>query len=723
MEPGLHPTPDVSYGPTGASVRLIAAILTLAAVLWAQPEPASIITIDQPTSGAAVFDVAGNLYYLNGPVTPGAAQTQPGGGTCSLPAFMGGTIPGPCPDARIVKVDPAGNVVWGTLLGGAGADSASGVAIDYAGNVFVIGSTSGSFPTSSGAAIPVSTTAKTFAARISADGSTFVYSTYLPDNAYTATAIAIDAQDNAYIAGRSANSQPYVIKLSPDGSTILYNVSFASSGPGGANAVTVDAAGNTIVAGQTSARDFPVTSGALQSSLAGAQNLFLAKLDPAGEVVFSTYLGGSGADTPALVQTDSAGNIYVAGATSSLDFPTTPETFQPSPIVPAWNNSSPAGFAAKLNPSGGTLVWSTYVMSADRGLQAGVGEMAVTTSGDVYLGGVTGPGFPVTPSAPQMCFSGFSNRTNAFIAHLNSQGALADATYLGPNIATDVNFVWGLSVAADSSVRVVWHYAGNNVFSSIRFGADGWTASACLSTSVLNAATQQANNGVAPGELITLTGFGIGPDTGVAYVADPQGQIPRQLAGVQVFFDGAPAPVMYAQSRQINAAAPVELGGKALTSIVVTYNGQQFGPVSVPVVFGSPGIFRLRIGMSAQAVALNQDSTLNGPSNPAARGSVVTIWTTGYGPTTPACTTGGLNIPQSTALGAGVTAQIFDGRVYNATYAGSAPQLVCGVVQVNMTVPDYAGPGTYLFFPWIQLVQGNSTSTYQPPVGATITVK
>jgi uncharacterized protein (TIGR03437 family) len=102
---------------------------------------------------------------------------------------------------------------------------------------------------------------------------------------------------------------------------------------------------------------------------------------------------------------------------------------------------------------------------------------------------------------------------------------------------------------------------------------------------------------------------------------------------------------------------------------------------------------------------------------------VVTIWTTGYGPTTPACTPGGLNLLQPTGLAPGITAQLFDGRIYNALYAGSAPKLVCGIVQVNMKVPDTAAPGTYYFAPWTLLVEGNSTTSYQPPTDATIEVK
>jgi uncharacterized protein (TIGR03437 family) len=724
-----------------AAIQLMLMASALAGVAAGQFVPASITTINQPSSGQAVFDLVGNAYYAApGPVTSGAAQTKPGSGTCYVATGFIGDVPEPCPDTGVVKVDPAGNEVWGTLLGGPTADIGSALAVDAGGNVLITGSTGGQFPTTARAAIPTSTTATVFAAKVSADGSKFLYSTYLPASAATSAAIAVDAQDNAYIAGKSSTGHAYVIKLSADGSTILYNAVLAGSRVDAATAITIDAAGHALVAGLTTSPNFPVTKGTLQHQLAGTQNNFLARLDPAGNILMSTYLGGSGTDTPAAIGLDGNGNIYLAGSTSSLDFPTTPGTFQPTPIVPAWNNSSAAGFVSQIATDGSALNWSSYVMSSDlglavgvgdteegntyiAGLQVGVAEMAVTAAGDLYLGGVTGAGFPVTPSAPQICFQGSANRSNGFVAHLNSQGALVDATYLGPSLGGDVSSVSGLGPLADHAVLAVWNEPGNNASSKVQFGSGGWTAPACLSTSVLNAATQTAGNGIVAGELVTLTGFGIGPEIGVAYQPDAQGNIPLQLAGVQVFFDNEPVPVLYAQSRRINAVAPIALEGKSTTRVTVTYNDQQFGPVSSPVTFGSPGIFRLHVGQSAQAVAANQDWTLNGPSNPAARGSVVTVWATGYGPTNPACAIGGLNDPQAEPLNTGISPLLFGGGLFEALYAGSAPDLVCGVVQINFQVPTNATPGNYFFVPWVQLVQGNRTMVYQPPIGATLVIK
>ena len=225
-----------------------------------------------------------------------------------------------------------------------------------------------------------------------------------------------------------------------------------------------------------------------------------------------------------------------------------------------------------------------------------------------------------------------------------------DATYLGDTAGGNVTFIGGLVPLSDGTVLIAWRDSPIGVVSKVQFGAGGWTAPACLSNDVLNSATQSGLDGIAPGELISLTGFGIGPDTGVAYQPDAQGNVPAQLAGVQVLFDGIAVPILYVQSRQINAIAPAGLTVNGTTQVMVKYNNQQFGPAVAQVIFGYPGIFRLQIGQSAQAVALNQDGTLNGPANPAPRGSVVAVWGTGYGQTNPPCQSGGLNLSEAEPL-------------------------------------------------------------------------
>ena len=695
---------------------------------YAQPAAASVVSHSLPFAGSLI-DAGGNVYTAGSvtgtslPVTPGAAQTQAGGGSC--PGLF---APQPCSDAYVGKADAAGKLVFGTMLGGPSYDYATAITVDAAGNVFVVGDTGGSFPTTANAAISASTTSRVFAAKLSADGSRFTYSTYLPDTNWDAAAVALDSQGDVYVAGTTTTGHAFVTKLNSDGSAFVYNVTLPGTNVERATAIAVDASGNAIVTGFTSSSVTWVSPGITQAQPGGRQNVFIAKLDASGHVVFYTSVGGSGADTPHAIQLDSAENIYVAGQTTSLDFPTTPGTFQPTPVVPMWNNGTPGGFIFKLSAEGSAVVYSSYVTSLDSPAQ-GVTALAVTASGEAYLGGSTGAGFPVTQSAPQICFGG---STDVFVAHLDLKGFLLDATYLGGPLNDTVET---LALPGDGSIMLAGHpsdSSGLPTFSRIRFGGAGWSAPPCLSPDALNAATlRSVGGGVSPGEFITLTGFGIGPDVGVAYQPDAKGQPPRQLAGVQVFFDGLSAPVLYAQSRQLNAQVPFELSGKNSTNVLVQYNGAPQGPVSVPVVFGSPGIFRLNPGSSAQAAALNQDGTINSSSSPANAGSVVSLFGTGFGSTAPPCTTGELNVPGPASLNTGMgvameypTAGGFAGSYAPVSYAGSAPSLLCGVVQINMLVPANTQPGDFLLFPGLVMspVPGSSTSIYSP-VGFTIAVK
>jgi uncharacterized protein (TIGR03437 family) len=655
---------------------MIFALLVLAGPHLAQQ--AGIATVAQPqVFGSEVFDSIGNLYAMgNGPVTAGAVQTQNGGGTC---LFSNGFFdtPGPCTDAYVGRIDASGKLIFGTYLGGPTNDLTTALAIDASGNVYMTGTTGGYFPTTPYAAIATSTT-------------------------------AVDEQGNAYISGGSSTGHAFVVKVSGDGSSILYNTPLAGKGIDSAMAMASDAGGFVVVAGRTTSPDFPVTPGTLQNGLRGAQNAFVSKLDPGGHVLFSTLLGGSGLDYPTALQTDATGGIYLTGYTSSLDFPTTAGALQPTPIVPLWNISAPAGFATKLSADGSAIAWSTYVMSMDRAQQNGVYQtgsvtLALSPGGDAYVTGLSGVGFPITPSAPQACLAG--PYADVFVAHLNGQGALADATYVGPAGSG----AHALTLAQDGSVLLAWTNASQAVRSQIRFGG---VAAACLSPAISNSATLAGQTFVVPGQLVTLSGYGLG-------------------SNVQVLFDGKPAPVSYAGSSQINVQAPVELSGKTQTTITVSDNRTTYPPISTSVMpFGAPGIFRLQGGLSTQAVAINQDGTLNGPSNPAPKSSVVTVWGTGFGLTSPSCRTGAMNPSIAANLAPGLSAafntpsapaNVFD---IPPQYAGNAPGLPCGVIQINMQVPSYAPTGLYQFsFASLMDAPGGGQYVQQSLISDTIQVK
>jgi uncharacterized protein (TIGR03437 family) len=724
-------------GPHGASkclksgaLRYIIAIFATVAGILAQSIPASVTTIRQPSPGHPVLDASGNTFYMSGPPTEGAAQTRPGGGTCLAQAGPRIVVV-PCTDAAVIKVDPAGKQIWGSLLGGPGNDKGTALAIDTQGNVVLTGATDGQLPTTPGAVIESSTSAKVFAAKLTADGGKFLYSTYLPVSLASSSAIAVDAAGSAYIAGKTSSGHAFVLKLSPDGSTVNYNVTLAGSGAEAATALVVDLEGNVVVVGQTTSPDFPVTEGAFQRRLRGTSDNFLVRLDPSGNVLTSTYLGGGGSENPSSIAIDGSGNIVLAGSTSSLDFPTTQGVMQSSAVVPPWNSFAPAGFVAQFAPNGTSLNWASYVTSSEfvpvsANFDIGVSALAVGTAGDVYVGGLTGPGFPVTRSAPLICFQGSSNRTNGFLAHLNPQGALIDATYLGNSTGGDVEAVGGLLPLPAGGVLAAWTEGGAGAVSKVQFGGESWTPSACLSANVLNAATLTGTGGVAPGELITLTGFGVGPDIGVGYQPGQQGAVPTQLAGVQVLFDGAPVPILYAQSRQINAIAPARLSVSGTAQVSVIYNDRRFEPVAVKTTASAPGIFRLQPGQSSQAVAINQDGTVNGPANPAPKGSIVAVWGTGYGETIPACSIGGLNVPFAAPLspnGGLLVTSLSGAKPAPVEYAGSAPSLLCGIQQINFQVPADATSGTFAFLLSIQIVNGDAANAYYPHASVTIEVK
>ena len=192
---------------------------------------------------------------------------------------------------------------------------------------------------------------------------------------------------------------------------------------------------------------------------------------------------------------------------------------------------------------------------------------------------------------------------------------------------------------------------------------------------LVNAASQ-SQGAVAPGEIVTIYGAAIGPTSGVTGSFDASGLVGNMLAGAEVSFDGAPAPLFYAQASQINAQVPYTIAGESVTQVEVFYQGQLAGTLNLPVVASAPALF---------AAALNQDGSLNSSTAPAAHGTVVTFFGTGEGLTT------GANIAGQAAAApypipalpvtltvAGIAAQLL--------YAGEAPNFA-GLLQVDAVIP------------------------------------
>ena len=698
-------------------------------------------------AGPSAMDPSGNLYIgtaavAGAPVTAGAAQTQFGGNACptSGPQSASAKIgilpaPPPCLDAYLTKVDPNGNTIYATYLGGPQNDSGAAVAIDSSGALYVTGMTGGNFPTTAKAALTTSTTSATFAAKLDKTGATFLYATYLPPSIAAVSAIAVDSQGNAYIAGTTTSKHAVVVEVSADGASFLYTTTLGGTGQDSASGIVIDSSGDAIVSGLTASFDFPVTAGVVQSKFAGYDDQFIVKLDPTGKILFATYLGGSGEELGASLQTDLAGNIYIAGRTWSTNFPTTAGSFQATGAVPIWNSFGPGGFLTSLSPDGHIVRYSTYIPTPDGMSNAyGPSEIAVGPAGDVYLLNAALASWPVTPSAPQPCYNGAAD---TFLAHFGTRGEFVDSTYLG-QYPFFVSLPGNNYLPRDGSIAMISDNAGANgnpALLSVRFGEPGWTTPACLTPMVLNGATLTAGSVfndatltptdgvIAPGEVVSLVGYGIGPSTGVVYQPGVQGQAPRTLGGVQVFFNGIQAPILYAQSNQVNAIVPVELSGQTSTTVTLQYQNTTLGPFTQQLAVFAPAIFRWQPGVSTQAAALNQDGSTNGPANPAAAGSIVSVWGTGLGPLATPCSTGNPNSNAAVFLAPGYSTVVGSPNT-KVWYSGGAPQLLCGVMQINLQIPAGTPSGNFLLIPEA-IYQSADTliDGAQANLGATIVVK
>lgn len=196
-------------------------------------------------------------------------------------------------------------------------------------------------------------------------------------------------------------------------------------------------------------------------------------------------------------------------------------------------------------------------------------------------------------------------------------------------------------------------------------------------------AASMAEGPVAPGELVSLFGVGLGPKDGAASAFDAAGSLPTTLAGVQALFDGEAAPLLYVQAGQINVQAPYSIAGRASTAVQVVYNGETVGAGAFKVAAANPALF---------AVALNQDGALNSAANPAARGEIVVLYGTGEGLTDgPNRAGAAAQAPWPRPL-LPVRVTVAGGALADVLYAGCAPYWA-GLLQVNARLPLAIAPG------------------------------
>ncbi|HZT28993.1 MAG TPA: hypothetical protein VFA33_03855 [Bryobacteraceae bacterium] len=224
--------------------------------------------------------------------------------------------------------------------------------------------------------------------------------------------------------------------------------------------------------------------------------------------------------------------------------------------------------------------------------------------------------------------------------------------------------------------------------------ADGATTGP-LASGAVNSASGAAGT-FAPGTIISIFGQGLGPQSGQSFVLGSNGLVGTSLAGTRVLFDGIPAPVLYSSAGQVNAIIPLALAGQASTNLQVEYQGQRSASLILTLFPAAPGLFAADGSGKGQGAIVNQDGSVNSRSNPAPAGSVIVLFGTGGGASNPPLadgtvvdTTGTLALPATATIG-GQNAEVL--------YAGPAPGLVAGVIQINLRIPAGAPSGSQPVF-------------------------
>jgi hypothetical protein len=378
---------------------------------------------------------------------------------------------------RPLVIDPV--LVYSTFLGGSGNDQGRAITVDASGSAYVTGFTNSSeFPTTVGA---FDTTHNgiidMFVTKLNPAGSALVYSTFLGGSVNDfGSAIAVDTSGNAYLTGHTSSPDfpttvgafdtthngvvnVFVTKLNSSGSALVYSTFLGGSNFDEANGIVVDTSGSAYVTGGTFSPNFPTTVGAFDTTfnVAGEFDAFVTKLNPSGSaLVYSTFLGGSGGDFGRDIALDTSGSAYVAGFTSSLNFPTTVGAFDTT------HNGTVDAFVTKLNPIGSApLVYSTFLGGSGNDEILGI---EVDTSGNAYVtGGTESLNFPTTAGAFDTTFNGVFD---VFVTKLNPSGSapLVYSTFLGgnerdflPDIAVDTSgsaYIAGLTRSPDFPTTV-----------------------------------------------------------------------------------------------------------------------------------------------------------------------------------------------------------------------------------------------------------------------------
>ncbi|UCH89635.1 MAG: SBBP repeat-containing protein [Thermoplasmata archaeon] len=295
-------------------------------------------------------------------------------------------------------IDP---LVYSTFVGGSSYDKSNDIKIDSSGNVYVTGiAASNDFPTTANANDTTYNKGNdAFVLKLNPSGTSIIYSTYIGGSGEE-ECYGLDIYDNgdAYIVGYTSSidfpttsnandttfngeQDIFVLKLGSSGSSLMYSTYIGGNRYDHGLAIQIDYSGNAYIAGTTRSDDFPTSANAIDTIHNGYGDGYLLKLDPTGsKIIYSTFIGGVNSDRIECLEIDKSGCVYFAGVTGSPNLPTTAKAYDSS------HNGRYDGFAGKLDSSGSSLKYMTYIGGVENDL---CHDVTVDKDGNAYLTGLT----------------------------------------------------------------------------------------------------------------------------------------------------------------------------------------------------------------------------------------------------------------------------------------------------------------------------------------------
>jgi len=464
-------------------------------------------------------------------------------------------------------------------------------------------------------------------------------------------------------------------------STLAGNGIFGTAGAGAPRGLAFDSADNLFISSFGAIRR--VTPAGILTIIAGGFGSgFTGDNGPAAS---ARVLDATG------IATDSAGNLYIADSGNNRIRRITAGTLTINTIA----GGATSGFCGDGGPASSSLLKEPRDVAVDRAgniyisdtgnnrirridsngtitTVAGNGSATISSNGRAATDAGIGTPFGVVLDDAGNLFFSAGNRIRRVAAASQQISTIVggpEGSYSGDGaLGTNVRFDFPGGLALDS--------AGNlHVGDRRNFRVRKITPSRIVAEGVTNGATFRPG-AVAPGEIISIFGFDLGPAAAQGLEVGPNGRVTTTLGGTQVTFDGVPAPLLLVSPGQVNAIVPYAVAGKESTRMQVTYQNRPTNTITLPVTATAPGVFAIT----------NQDGSVNSALNPAAPGSVLILYGTGEGQTTPAGIDG--NVATSVFLKPiqDVTVQIGSSAA-SVLYAGAAPGFVSGVLQLNVTIP------------------------------------